>query len=77
MARNIQQDADGYEAHNQRRAAVANERQCQPGEWKQRGDDGDVDQRLEDQPAGQADSEQRGERVGRAAGDSEAAVGDE
>src|SRR5689334_5208515 len=65
LARDRQQDADGGEAHDERRAAGADERQRDAGDRQQRNDDADVDERLQTEPGGDAGREQRAERVRR------------
>ncbi len=72
LARDRQQDTDGREADDERRAAGADERQRDAGDREERDDDPDVDERLDAEPAGDARREQRPERVRGAERDADA-----
>src|SRR5947208_8872377 len=63
-----EEDADGREAHDERRAAGTDERQRDARDGQQRDDDPDVDEGLEAQPDRDPGGQQGPERVGRATG---------
>jgi hypothetical protein len=63
LAGDRQEDPDGRETDDERRATRADERQRDPGNRDQGDDDADVDERLQAQPAGDAGCQQRPERV--------------
>src|SRR3989304_2668575 len=57
LARDGKQDADRGQAHGERGAASADERQRDPGDGQQRDDDADVDERLDRDEDGDAGGE--------------------
>ncbi len=72
-----EQDTDGGEADEERRAAGAQEGQRYPGYREQHHDHADVDEGLQGQPRGYPGGQKRTERIGRGEGDSQPAIGEE
>src|SRR2546430_6668980 len=65
LGRNVHQYADRQQRDRKRGAAIADEREGNPGRRQRHGDGRDVDECLEGDPGGDAAGEQGPERIGR------------